>query len=488
MKVSYQDEHLESLVKDLCHLTTEIECVEFKLNNAKPDEIGEYISALSNTAAITGQPYSYLIWGVDDESHEIVGTTFTPAREKCGNEDLINWLSCLLAPKIRFQFLTVNIDTKEVVVLEISAATHTPVSFRGTEYIRIGSYKKKLKDHPEMERALWAAFEKRRFEQEIAAEKLSADQVLEYIFYPAYFDLLKKNLPGSKNAILKELNSEEIIQPDSHGKWNVTNMGAILFAKDITKFKRLRRKAVRVVFYKGSSRIETEREVEFTGGYAFSYEEIVSYVTELSPKKEIIEKGIRKSISLFPELAVRELIANALIHQDFYISGTSPMIEIFSDRIEITNPGLPLIAVERFLDTPPKSRNEHIASLLRRIGVCEERGSGIDKVVAMTEFYQLPAPIFETMPEYTRVVLFAHRCFKEIDKSERIRATYLHASLKYVERKSMTNKTLRERFELDVKNSATISRIIRDTIEIGLIKCQDDTVGTKAKKYLPYWA
>lgn len=488
MNISNKDEHLESLVRELCHLPTEIGCVEFKHNNARPDEIGEYISALSNTAAIIGQPYSYLIWGVDDESHAIIGTTFIPTREKCGNEDLINWLSCLLTPKIRFNFLTVNIDAKEVIVLEISAAAYAPVGFKGTEYIRIGSYKKKLKDHPEQERALWASFEKRRFEQEFAAEKLSADQVLEYIFYPVYFDLLKRNLPGSKSAILKELNSEEIIQPDSHGKWNITNMGAILFAKDITKFKGLRRKTVRVVFYKGISRIETEREVEFMGGYAFSYEDIVSYVTELTPKKEIIERGIRKSISLFPELAVRELIANALIHQDFYISGTSPMIEIFSDRIEITNPGLPLIAVDRFLDNPPKSRNEHIASLLRRIGVCEERGSGIDKVVAMTEFYQLPAPMFETTPEHTRVVLFAHRGFKEIDKKERIWATYLHASLKYVERKSMTNKTLRERFELDAKNSATISRIIRDAIKMGLIKCQDDTVGAKAKKYLPYWA
>ena len=147
-----------------------------------------------------------------------------------------------------------------------------------------------------------------------------------------------------------------------------------------------------------------------------------------------------------------------------------------------------MIAIDRFLDNPPKSRNEHIASLLRRIGVCEERGSGIDKVVEITEQYQLPAPLFETTAEHTRVVLFAHRSFQEIERDARIRAAYLHASLKYVERKSMTNKTLRERFELDAKNSATVSRIIKDAIDRKLIKCQDETVGAKAKKYLPYWA
>lgn len=481
-------DNLEIFVRKLCSLKAETECVEFKHNNIKPDEIGEYISALSNTAATIPQPFAYVVWGIDDASHKIIGTNFYPLNTKCGNEDLINWLSCLVQPKIRFQFFNITIDNKNVVVLEIPAASHTPVSFKDTEYIRVGSYKKKLKGHPEHERALWSAFEKHCFEQETAAEKLTSDQVLEYIAYPEYFNLLKLNLPSDKTLILKALSTEDIISEDFSGRWNITNVGAVLFAKDLTKYAGLRRKTVRVIFYKGTSRIETEREVEFKGGYAFSYENIVSYITELSPKKEVIAKGIRKSISLFPELAVRELVANALIHQDFYIRGTSIMVEIFNDRIEITNPGLPLIAIDRFLDNPPKSRNEHIASLLRRIGVCEERGSGIDKVVEITEQYQLPAPLFETTAEHTRVVLFAHRSFQEIERDARIRAAYLHASLKYVERKSMTNKTLRERFELDAKNSATVSRIIKDAIDRKLIKCQDETVGAKAKKYLPYWA
>lgn len=84
------------------------------------------------------------------------------------------------------------------------------------------------------------------------------------------------------------------------------------------------------------------------------------------------------------------------------------MIEIFSDRMEITSPGLPLIKTERFLDSPPKSRNETLASFMRRIGICEERGSGIDKVVFQTERFHLPAPAFETTNEHTRAVLFSH--------------------------------------------------------------------------------
>ena len=101
-------------------------------------------------------------------------------------------------------------------------------------------------------------------------------------------------------------------------------------------------------------------------------------------------------------VAVRELVANALIHQDFSITGAGPMVEIFEGRIEVTNPGEPLVATDRFLDSPPKSRNESLASLMRRFRICEERGSGIDKVVSQIELYQLPPPLFEVPPGSTR--------------------------------------------------------------------------------------
>lgn len=191
---------------------------------------------------------------------------------------------------------------------------------------------------------------------------------------------------------------------------------------------------------------------------------------------------------MFPDLAIRELVANAIIHQDFHSTGTAPLVEIFSNRMEITNPGLPLVKTDRFLDSPPKSRNEALASFMRRIGVCEERGSGVDKVVFQAELYQLPAPIFETTEEHTRVVLFSHKEFREMDKEDRIRACYLHACLRYVQRDFMTNTTLRERFGIDAKNSAMISRIIKDAIEADLIKCHDMSVGSRARKYLPFWA
>ena len=480
-------EHLISIVHELGKLPQETEWVEFKKNNADPKGIGEYISALANAAALLGKVNAYLVWGIDDQTHDVVGTRFKPDTAKVGNEALENWLLHQLTPKINFRFFELRVDDRPVVLLEIGAAFRHPVRFKSTEYIRVGSYKKKLKDFPEKERELWRRFDQTPFEREVAVENSGAKEVLQLLDYPAYFDLLKLPLPEDRDRILVALEADDMIAPDKGGKWNITNLGAILFAKSLSDFRNLKHKAVRVILYRGESRVETIREQEGTKGYAAGFEGLISFVTNLLPSNEVIGQALRQDVSMFPEIAVRELVANAVIHQDFHATGTAPLIEILTNRIEITNPGLPLVKTDRFLDSPPKSRNEAMASFMRRIGVCEERGSGVDKVVFQTELYQLPAPIFETTPEHTRSVLFAHREFREMDKEDRVRACYLHACLRYVQRDYMTNTTLRDRFGIEAKNSATVSRIIKDTLAADLIRCHDDSVGSKARKYLPCW-
>jgi predicted HTH transcriptional regulator len=488
MTVDRPQENLLSVLHELCKMPSETEWVEFKQNNAKADEIGEYISALSNSAALLGKVNAWIVWGVDDSTHDLTSTTFVPALARVGNEELENWLLRLLNPKVNFRFHSVEAEGHLVVMLEIQAAFRHPVQFKNKEYLRVGSYKKKLKDHPEKERELWRIFDHTPFEQEIAAENMSAEEVLQRLDYPAYFDLLSLPLPEGREGILAALESEEMIAKSSGGKWNITNLGAVLFAKKLGDFRHLKRKAVRVILYKGDNKVETIREQEGTKGYASGFEGLIGYVANLLPSNEVIGQALRKDVPMFPELAIRELVANAIIHQDLHATGTSPMIEIFSNRMEITNPGLPLVKTERFLDSPPKSRNEVLASFMRRIGVCEERGTGVDKVVFETEFYQLPAPLFETSGEHTRAVLFAHRELKDMDKDDRIRACYLHACLKYVERVFMTNTTLRERFGIEDKNSATASRMIREAVEAHMIRPYDKTASKKFMKYIPFWA
>jgi predicted HTH transcriptional regulator len=369
-------EYLYGLLKELLALPKETEWLEFKENNDNPQEIGEYISALSNSAALGGKAFAYLVWGVNDDTRQIVGTSFKPKSAKKGGEELESRLLRLMNPRIDFRFHGFETDKGNVVILEISRALKHPVQFQGQEYIRVGSFKKPLKEFPEKERALWRIFDTTPFEDMIARENQSSDDVL-----------------------------------------------------------------------------------------------------------------LRKEVPMYPELAIRELVANAIIHQDFLIHGAGPMVEIFVDRIEITNPGAPIVKTERFLDSPPRSRNEGVASFMRRIGYCEERGSGIDKVVSLTEHYQLPAPLFEVVEDNTRAVLFAYRPYAEMDRKERVLATYMHACLRYVQRDYLTNSSLRERFGIEKENSAMVSRVIRDALEDGAIKPVDpESESRKLARYWPTWA
>ncbi len=488
MTVERSREYISGLIHELCGLPSETEWVEFKHNNDKPEDVGEYISALSNSAALLGKVNAYMVWGIDAHSHEKLGTGFHPSTRKIGNEELENWLLKLLAPKILFRFFEITIEGKPIVLLEIRAATRNPVQFKGTEFIRVGSYNKKLKDFPEKERELWRVFDAIPFEREIAAENIPTEDVLRLLDYPSYFELLKLPLPESRDGILAGLQDDELIAPGRNGKWNISNLGAVLFAKKLSEFRFVKRKAMRVILYKGESRVSTIREQEGGKGYASGFGGLVDFILGMLPENEVIGRALRSKVPMFPELAVRELVANAIIHQDFHATGTGPMIEIFDNRMEVTNPGLPLVKTERFLDSPPKSRNEMLASFMRRIGVCEERGSGIDKVVFQTEMYQLPAPSFLTTEEHTIAVLFAHRELKEMYKEDRIRACYLHACLRYVQRDFMTNTTLRERFGIEPKNKAMASRIIKEAIQAKAIRLYDDSVGSRANRYQPWWA
>jgi predicted HTH transcriptional regulator len=488
MTVDRDQAYWVGLVRELCKRPAETPWLEFKHNNDNPDSIGEYLSALSNAAALDGRANAYLIWGIENGTHTILGTSFAPTQARKGGEELESWLLRMLSPRLHFRFVALEMESKVVVLVEIPAASVKPTQFAGKEWVRVGTNKKPLKDYPELERELWRRFDHTPFEAQLAAENLSGPDALALLDYPAYFDLLKLPLPEDRTALLARLEEDYLLVRNAAGAWDVTNLGAILFAKDLNRFRGLSRKAMRVVVYDGKGRIRTLREQEGRKGYASGFAGLIDYINALLPRNEVIGKALREEVPMYPDLAVRELVANALIHQDFSVTGSGPMVEVFADRMEITNPGLPLVKVERFLDSPPRSRNEQVASYMRRMGICEERGSGVDKVVCETEFYQLPAPSFETPDGSTRAVLFAHTAYKNMDSRDRSRACYLHACLRYVQRDPMTNSSLRERFGIAPENSAMVTRVIKEAVAEGLVKPFDPDQGRRHAKYLPFWA
>lgn len=478
---------LKNLVDHLISFP-ENEWIEFKENNSKPEEVGEYLSALSNSALLSGQSYGYLVFGIEDETHTVKGTNYRPKQDKVGNELVEAWLARLLEPRVDFSIYEVEIEEKRIILFRVDAATRQPVAFRGTAYVRVGSYKKKLQDYPEKMRKIWVGTTPLTFESGLAIEGISADQVLRLLDYTRFFDLFKLPLPPGKLGVLTELESERLIIKDGD-KFGITQVGALLFARRLPDFAELEHKAVRLIFYRGRNKLEPEREIPGKKGYAIGFEGLISYIMDRLPENEILGQALRMETKMYPDVAIRELVANALIHQDLTQRGTNPLIEVYEDRIEITNNGRPLIDPLRFLDEVPRSRNEALATLMRKARICEERGSGIDKVVKAAEIFQLPAPSFDVKEKHTVATLYAYRPLREMNRGEKIRACYQHACLRYVSNDQMSNSTLRERFGIEDKNYSMASRIIADTIEAGLVKEYDPSNKSKRQaRYVPFWA
>ena len=484
------EDYLRRLVAQLAKLPKECEWVEFKENKADPEDIGGYISALSNAATLCGKPKAYLVWGVNDETHVIVGTKFKYAETKVGNQDLELWLAQMTNPKLDFHFDEFAMeDGTPVTVLEIPAAMKEPTKHKTVAYVRIGSSKSPLHKHPDKEAALWRLLDTTPAEMRIAAEDVTEDEVLELLDYPGYYRILGQHIPASRDKVVKDLEDEGFILATDAGSWDITNLGALMIASDLSKFGTLAKKAVRVIQYKEKSRVEGVQERVFAKGYALSHEEIVQFVMAVIPQEEILDGVIRRQVTSFPEVAIRELEANMTIHQAIDQRGTSPMVEVFSNRIEFANAGAPLVAIDRIVDTVPKSRNDRMAGFMHKCGICEERGSGYDKIIGATCAASIVAPRIEDQEgTFTKVVLFSKMPFDTMTKDDRMRTCYMRACLASVNYEAISNQDIRQLFDIPSDDKYKASRIIKDTLTAGLIKPVDPNTAPRYMRYVPYWA
>lgn len=452
---------------------SETQNLEFKeaKNQYDNDKLFKYCVALANEGG------GHLILGISDKPpRTIVGSqAFT---------DLVATASKIFtAVGFRVDIEVVNHPDGRVVVFQI------PSRPRGTAYHFKGAYLMRSGEElvPMSEDQLRKIFAEGQpnWLRGVAKVGLSGQDVIQLLDTQSYFDLLHLPYPTHQQAVLERLITEKLIEPHNGG-YAILNIGALILAKKLRDFESIQRKAVRVVVYAGDSKLDTLSDQLTEEGYAAGFQDLVKYVMGKLPQNEVIEDAIRKQVKLVSEVVIRELLANALIHQDFEMTGVSPVVEIYSDRVEISNPGEPVVPVERFIDGY-QSRNEHLADLMRRFGICEEKSSGIDRVIQAIEMHQLPAPDFLVEHKRTVVVIYGSKAFKAMDRTDRIRACYQHCVLQWVLRKKMTHQTLRERFKLSTNSNKTVKNIISMTIEQQLIKADPSTLVGK-KYYIPVWA
>ena len=476
-----------SLVQQLISTEKECEWLEFKVNYHQPSSIGKYISALSNSATLLDRDFGYIIFGVEDHSRKIVGTSFNIASAKVKQENLENWLVRFLSPAIFFEFHRVIIDKLPIVIVKIPKARHHPVRFDKIAYIRVGSYTKKLHDFPDREKVLWKKLETVPFETSLVIQSLTQKKVLSLIDCDSYFKLLNRpEKHGSEK--LMALSEDQIIKKSDDQSYSITCMGALLFAQSFRNFNSLEHKKIRIIQYQNCS-YNIVKEHHFDQGYACEFEDLIDEIAQkILPDQQIILGARRMLKPRYSQLALRELIANAIIHQDYSIDGVSSKLEVFDNHIQITNPGKPLISIDRFISSPPRSRNPLLARMMRRLGFCEELGSGWVKVISEVEQLKLPPPQIQLINGNTRVILKQYKPFNQYTRSEWIEGLYQHACLKYRYDQALTNSSARKRFDVEKRNSSVVSRMIVQAIKEHKLIIKDPDASMKNREYIPYWA
>lgn len=480
---SWKDTAIQLLSKSLKPIPIELNEIDWKTDiSDNGNRIAQHISAFANYPG-----GGFLAFGIDNNGQSI--NLFKVAMDiiiqKIGNIARNN-----LAQPIGVDHLVTCYNEIPVLLVHIPEYQDKPVHIRGKDIYE--SYKRSAGQTVKLSRQevkhLIVGSTGLEYEDIIAASQIHSDEVLKMLDYDQYFMLLDKRLPDTKQGILDSLADDGLLK-NAGANWDITNLGGILFAKDLNSFKSLHRKIVRVIIYKDNSRINAIKEEGILKGYATGFEGMINYIMDQLPTNEVIEAALRQQLKIYPDIAIREFVANAIIHQDLSITGAGVMVEIFKDRIEITNPGTPLVDTNRFIDAAPKSRNETLASLMRRLNICEERGSGVDRAIEVIEEFQLPAPKFIRGDEYTRVIIYAPLPLTKMNNEDRIRACYQHTCLHYVHNEAVNNQSIRKRFNINKNNVSFASKIIADTIDAGFIKPSDpENISKKFASYIPYWA
>lgn len=480
------------LVYSLRGFPAETEWIEFKVNSDDPERFGQDISALANAAAYHRRDCAYKVWGVDDTIHELVGTTFNPYKKKAkGNQDLLIWISRMLSSNANYEFQTATDGEHEFLVLTVKAAIGQPVTFDKAPYIREGSSTTRLQPGSSKERELWQRLGAVRFEAQDAERDVLLEELPDYLDIEAFFSLMDLRRPSELERAVRTLIEQGLVHAQDNGRYAVTNLGALLVGTRLSAFAGLRKRALRVISYDGAGNFGILDDQVFDKGYALALPEAERHIMSTVPSTEVVDGAFRRVRKEYPQQAVREMLSNAVIHQDLSDTTAGPLVGIYSNRIEFSNPGTTLIPVDRVLNAPPKSRNGDLAAILRQMDLCEEGGTGWDIAVAACESQHMLAPKMESDERLgTKVTLYAGSAYDRMKKAERKEAVYWHACLMYAQGESMGNQSLRERFGLDdsKKSMVAISRLIKECCDAGEIKEEDEESGARYRRYVPSWA
>ena len=355
---------IQDILKRCVPYDDEQEWFDYKENWFEIDEIGQYISALSNAAAMAGKSFGYLIWGVHDKTRELTNTTINYQRD-VKNEPIEHYLARNVSPGVYFTFDEDIIDGKRVVILSIPAARIVPTAYKGIRYIRVGSSKENIQKYPEREAALFRVLNF-GLPSLLNTPARFGDLTFEQLFL--YFEM--KGIKLRKNTFKKNL---ELLTAD--GEYN-------LLAQLLSDDPRI---PIRFALFTGKDKASTMYAVREFGNMCLllALDKVLDYGDTLNVPQadERNRKVERKEVMLFDAQAFREAVINAFQH-NLWVGRASPMFTAFQDRIEITSIGTmpPKQTKEGFFAGVSIPVNEKLTEIFVQLHISEKSGRGVPRI------------------------------------------------------------------------------------------------------------
>ena len=389
-------EYLKNLVQQLVNEPNEQEWLEFKENFHRPEEIGERISALSNGACLVNKRYGYLIFGVTDSTHNIVGTTFDPKTKKAkGNEDLEFWLVTRLSPRIDFKIHQLDIDGKNIILFEIPATSGTPVSFLHEAYIRVGSYTKKLKDHPEKAKKLWQSMST-DWSAEICQDATLED--LDPIAIATARQLFIRKNPRIAEDVPTWNDVTFLNKARLTIKGKITNTAIVLLG--LPESAHFINPVVAQITWilKGADGIEKDYEHFYTP-LLLAVDEVYKKIRNLKYRYLIDGTLFPEEVDQYDPYIIREALSNAIAHQDYRMRGRITIVEKEDSTLTFQNYGsfLP-VSIENVIlgDSPEqKYRNTFLVNAMMQLNLIDTIGSGIRRMFLKQREKFFPMPDYD---------------------------------------------------------------------------------------------
>lgn len=403
-----KSEELLSLLDRLRAEPRETEWLEFKANRCEPQSLGEYLSALANSACLHGKPRGYLIFGIENGTHAVVGTTFDPAAEKGkGNQLLPLWLSLGLQPNVGFEIHSFNYHGKRVVLFDIHPAFDRPVKFYGVAYIRDGSSKTELAKYPEKERQIW----QRRMDWSAQiCERATLSDLDPAAVAKARVEFKAKIPPDKLPTMTIEVDSWDDMTFLNKAKLAVhgaiTHAALLLLGREETT-SLITPAVARISWILKNERNEEKAYEHFAPPFLLNVDKVLARIRNLTVRELPSGTLFPVEMAQYDPWVIREALHNCIAHQDYGLRGRINVIETPTSLILSNVGGFLPGNVETVIsqDAPLEIyRNPFLAEAMVNLNMIDTQGGGIKRMFQTQRRRFFPLPDYDlSKPE--RVVV-----------------------------------------------------------------------------------